>query len=345
VSRRGRRVRLDTGIYQDNIGFSIVAKIGGEQREKRLDAQPTQAKRQAWIEELTEKLPTATAGTLAGDFDDYLKTLPAKSRRKADARDSLAPWRDLIGHRSRKTVTSMDLRAILSTWRGEGSAASTLNHRRQELSNVYTALNGKAGANPVRDVPRVPERRDEPRGIPPAIVRLILAELPPGKTRLRLAVIAATGLPHIQVGRLHARDFHKAQRTLYVRPRRKGDGVPGVTLPLTKEATAALAAMFRGKAQGKFSNSSMWKLFGHAVEAARKKWQKANRRKAWPAPEGLRPYDLRHAFLTEAYRRTRDLRAVAELALHSDLRTTQRYAEAAVSETARRAIDQMDRES
>lgn len=52
--------------------------------------------------------------------------------------------------------------------------------------------------------------------------------------------------------------------------------------------------------------------------------------------------DLQHSFLTGAYRRRRDLRAVAELALHSDLRTTQRYAEAAVSETARKAIEQMD---
>ena len=352
MSPRGRRVRLDTGIWQDDIGFSITAKIGGEQREKRAKVQPTQAQRQAWIEELTEKLPTATTGTLAGDIIDYLTTLPAKSQRKEGARDNLQPWRDLFGERKRKDITSMDIRAALSRWATEPQAGrprpcqpSTLNHRRQELSNVYTALNGRAGANPVRDVPRLRERRNEPRGIPPAIVRLILDELPPGKTKLRLEVIAATGLPHIQVGRLQARDFSKDKRTLFVSPRRKGDGHPGVTLPLTKDATKALTAFFRGKAEGKFSNSSVWKIFGHAVEAARKKWKKANRGKPWPAPENLRPYDLRHSYLTEAYRVTRDLRAVAELALHSDLRTTQRYAEAAVSETARRAIDQMDRES
>ena len=37
MSPRGRRVRLDTGIWQDDIGFSITAKIGGEQREKRAE--------------------------------------------------------------------------------------------------------------------------------------------------------------------------------------------------------------------------------------------------------------------------------------------------------------------
>lgn len=348
----------EVGIFQDGIGFSIVAKIRGEQREKRVKrehGQPTQTQRQQWIEELTEKLPDAIKGTLAGDFDEFLSTLPAKSRRKADARDNLNPWRDLIGHRSRKSITSMELRAIMSTWgttpktegprKGTPCQASTLNHRRQELSNVFVALNGKAGANPVNDVPRVQERRDEPRGIPVAIVRLILNEVPDGKTRLRLEVIAATGLPHAQVKRILARDFNKANRTLFVRPRRKGDGVPGVTLPITKDAVKAISALIRGKALGAFSNSSMHSMFVVAVDDARKKWQKANRRKTWPVPENFHPYDLRHSFITEAYRVTRDLRAVAELAIHSDLRTTQRYAEAAVTETSRRAIDSMDRNS
>lgn len=43
-------------------------------------------------------------------------------------------------------------------------------------------------------------------------------------------------------------------------------------------------------------------------------------------------------FLTYAYERTRDLRAVAELGLHADLKTTQRYTEASVTETARKAV-------
>lgn len=335
----------EVGIFQDDLGFSMVAKIGGEQREKRLKTQPTQARRRAWIEELTEKLPGSTKGTLAADIAEYLTGLPAKSRRKADARDTLQHWQDLFGDRRRQDITSADIRAALARWQSEGRAASTLNHRRQELSNVYRAMNGRAGANPVHDVARTQERRDEPRGIPPAIVRLILDEVPPGKTKLRLEVLAATGLPHVQIGRLQARDFNRPARTLYVRPRRKGDGVPGVTLPLTKAGAKAVAALIRGKALGLFSNSSMHRIFGEAVTAARKKWQKANRGKHWPAPDDLRPYDLRHAFITEAYRVTRDLRAVAELALHSDLRTTQRYAEAAVSETARKAIDQMDRDS
>lgn len=337
---RGKRLKLDTGIYQDDIGFSLCVKIHGTQFEKRCQGQPDQALRQRWIAELTAQMPGSDVGTLAGDIKAYLLTF--HGRRKEDARINLAPWIEALGDRTRHTITSMDLRAVLSRWQKD-CAASTVNHRRQELLNVYKAVNGKAGANPVRDTPRVPERREEPRGIPPAIVRLILAELPPGKTRLRLNVLAATGLPHIQIGRLHARDFHQTERTLYVRPRRKGDGVAGRTIPLTSAATLAISALLRANATGRFSNSSVHKIFKKAVKRARAKWQKAHRRQAWPAPENLHPYDLRHAFLTEAYRRTRDLRAVAELGLHSDMRTTQRYAEAAVSETARAAIEAMDK--
>jgi integrase len=45
-----------------------------------------------------------------------------------------------------------------------------------------------------------------------------------------------------------------------------------------------------------------------------------------------RPYDLRHSFLTEAYRVSRDIRATQELALHTDVRMTRRYTLGAVDE-------------
>ena len=78
---RGKRTRIDTGLYQDSIGFSICAKIHGTQFEQRTKAQPDQALRQRWIEQLTLKMPTRTKGTLAGDIAEYLTTLPPKSRR------------------------------------------------------------------------------------------------------------------------------------------------------------------------------------------------------------------------------------------------------------------------
>jgi site-specific recombinase XerC len=62
----------------------------------------------------------------------------------------------------------------------------------------------------------------------------------------------------------------------------------------------------------------------------------------WKVPKGLCVYDLRHAFGTYAYWKTGDIRAVAELMLHSDIRMTQRYTEAGVSATVKRAIGLME---
>lgn len=341
MSPRGTRRKIDTGIYSDDIGFSLCAKIHGTQFEKRTKAQPDQALRQRWIEELTEKMPPATTGTLAGDIAEYLTTLPPKSRRKQNAELDLQPWLDRCGECTRKELTAVEIRAALASWQAEGFAPSTINHRRQELSNVFTTLNGRSGANPVRDVPRLVERYDEPRGFPMEIVQLILDQIPAGPEKCRLTVMATTGLPPAQIARLEPHDFHAATQALYVRPRRKGAGVPGRTLPLTTAAVRALQGYFSSNAKGP-SYSRTLKMFHKAVTIAKKKWLKANRGKAWPAPKNLRPYDLRHAWLTHAYRTTKDLRAVAELGLHSDLKTTRRYAEAAVSDTARHAIRLLD---
>jgi integrase len=58
-------------------------------------------------------------------------------------------------------------------------------------------------------------------------------------------------------------------------------------------------------------------------------------------PENSYPYDTRHSFLTDAYRQTGDLAAVAELGQHASLDTTERYTKAAVPERVAAAIDKM----
>jgi integrase len=346
VSPRGKRTKIDTGIYSDSIGFSICAKIHGQQFEKRTKALPDQALRQRWIEALTARMPTRLAGTLAGDIDVYLKTLPAKSARKVNATNDLQPWRERFGDQRRGDLTSIDIRTALAEWQsrgGPGSAPSTLNHRRQELLNLYTSFNGKAGANPVRDVPRVRDVREEPRGIPMQVARYILKFLEDTASKHRLTVLLETGLPHIQIARLQSRDFQEKPRTVFVRPRRKGAGVKGVTLPLTRRGAAAIAALFKAGAEGTFSNSSLRKAFLRALVKAQARFYRRHRRYI-DLPPHFHAYDLRHAFGTEALKRTRDIHATAELMLHADIRTTLRYTEAAVSENARKAIDLMDQD-
>lgn len=350
------------GIYRDGTGVRVVAKVNGRQYEKRApdgDVNRLVQNRAVWIAELRARGSSAK-GSLSAAVGQHLSTLPANSTRRNNAEWNLEPWKgrklkdlqliqeknriepipDTLGDLPLKKITTVLISGILAKWRAEGYAASTINHRRQELSNLFVTVNGRSGANPVRDTARIPEVYDEPRGFPQVIVRLILKQMPLGPHKRRLRVLATTGLPPAQIVRLQRHDFDAKAGTLFVRPRRKGAGVKGKTLPLTARAITALRDYFATPIKG-WSQVRTREVFKAAVDAARATWNKCRPDEPWPAPRDLVVYDLRHAFLTYAYKTTRDLAAVAELGLHADMKTTKRYAEAAVTETARKAIDQM----
>jgi integrase len=343
MGHRGKRVRRATGIYSDAYGFAIVLRVGGKQYERRYtpDSNLDRLKRARddWRVELEQAHPERLHGTLAADVAAYLETLPA-GPRAAQAR-LLRHWVAALGSEPRHALTALQLRQTLARWQDKGAAASTLNHRRQALLNLYSALDGKHAHSPVKEVPRTPEPPAEARGIPVAVVTLILQQLEPSKTKARLLVMATTGLPQAQIARLQPRDVDLRHMTVFVTPRRKGGGVPGRTLPLSRAAVEAFKQFTAYQAWGDFARASVAASFKRAVTKAKRHWQQTVKTR-WPAPERLRPYDLRHAFLTEVYRRTGDLQAVAELALHANLSMTARYTRGAVSETAQRAVSKLD---
>lgn len=343
MGKRGKRVRRATGIYQDAYGFAVVLRVGGVQHERRFmpeaDLGALREWREDWRAELRRAAPERLQGTFAADVRNYLALLP-KSASEAQGR-LLAHWVAAHGLEPRHALTAPQLRQTMARWADRGAAASTLNHRRQTLKNLYAALDGKHAPSPLSDVPRVPEPTAEARGIPMALVTLILAQLRPSATKARLLVMATTGLPQAQIARLQPRDVDLRRQTVFVTPRRKGAGVPGRTLPLSRAAVEAFRAMKTHRAWGAFSRDSLNASFQRAVTKAHQHWRRKVKTH-WPAPHRLRPYDLRHAFLTEVYRRTGDLQAVAELALHADLRMTARYTRGAVSETAQRAVKALD---
>lgn len=333
-----------TGISKDGTGHRVTAKVNGEQFEKRagpdVDLEQLSRDRRTWIEELKAQGTRVKPGSLRDAIQRHLSTLPKHSTRRHNAEWNLEPWSALYGDRKLKELTAIEIGRTLSRWRADGYAASTINHRRQELSNLFTTMRGRSGENPVRDTKRIAETYDEPRGFPQVLVRLILKKIRPGPHKTRLRVLATTGLPPAQIVRLQRHDFNPGACTLFVRPRRKGAGVKGKTLPLTARAVSALRAYFAAPIKG-WSQVRTREAFREGVAAAQAVWAECRPDEPWPAPPDLVVYDLRHAFLSYAYATTRDLRAVAELGLHADLKTTQRYAEAAVSETARKAVQQL----
>lgn len=328
---RAKRRKLYKNIYADNHGYAIVVTYKGQRVEKRFPAELTLQTLKTHRETLLYDLAKASPirGSLRADYEAYLLSLPA-GRMKDNRERECRVWAKL-GPFPRASITADMIARELAHMK---FSASSKKKALTALKAVYR-FHGDT-ETPVDTIKR-PREQHEIRGIPQSVVTMILRQLPRSKTRARLKVLARTGLPHAQIAALQPHHLDLERREVTVTPRRKGRGVPARTLPITHKAVRAFKEFQREEAWGPFSRHSMWRMFQEAVTAAKAAWKGR-----WPAPEHLRPYDLRHAFATEVYRRSRDLRATAELLLHADMTMTARYAELAVTQTAQAARDLLE---
>src|SRR6185503_3826481 len=140
-------------------------------------------------------------------------------------------WLAVLGrNRTRQSITSAEIRAALQQWRLTGRkdggplSESACNHRRTALMHFFSVMNGKAGSNPCRDVPRFREPDPTPRGLTFAQLRRVFATMRDSATKARCVIMAYTGLPRATLMRLTPQDFDPRARTIVVPRRRKGSG-------------------------------------------------------------------------------------------------------------------------
>jgi integrase len=336
---RHKRTRLATGIYKDRSGIAIVISVQGKPNEFRADAHGvTYANRdRAWlIRERVKRKSTAAleidrtnakGETFASDVERFLATLSPGHRR--NTRGYMQHWQQAFTDRERNTITDVDAQTAFAAIH---QAPSTKIHIRRALIQFYDTLNGKSGYNPGRAIKK-PAKGEEPiRDLPWAWIERIFAALPPSRTKARLKLIAYVGLPHKQIGALQPSDLRLDRRELVVRPRRKGAGVSGRTQPLSDAAITALEEFAALDAFGTFQNRQL-------VETFRSGAKKAGVR----LPDGARPYDLRHSFLTELARGGADIQEIAHLGMHATLEQANRYIKGAASERATNAITSIPR--
>lgn len=307
------------------------------------------------------KASADTAAAIKGTFEEdattylELKTVRAMPSYKDRARD-IKLWIAVFGRRPRALITTRMIDEQLQHWTDEGYAASTVNNRRTALMALFTKLDGRAAANPVREARIYEEPELEARGLPyPLVVRILDAipaarshshlretKITPVKTRVRLEVMAWTGMRPSQIGRLRPEHVN-FEEGWYVSPRSKKSGKrrrhprPAIRKPLTADAAAALRGFFELQCEGTFSTSSARRLFTRAVADVERAIQKERNDPTFRLPSGIRPYDLRHSFGTEMLRRTKNLETVAELLDQSTTRMTKRYALGAVADVLRDA--------
>ena len=326
-SQQRTRVRISEGVYRDQWGIESKVQVGPHQRTKRWPAETSIKTMQRWRDEVRVSLQQLAAsearGPFADDVEAYLDTvqhLPTLAERTY----IMGLWVAEFGTRTRASLTSAEVQAVLSRWLTEGLAVSTVAHRRSALAHCYRTLDGKDARNPARGTTLPSPPRPATRALDYATIERILDAMPDigqgvsgaargarSKTKARLRVMAYTGLPHKLLGQLRPEDVNLTAKTITVQPRRKGAGAEGAILPLTPRGVEAFKAFIAAEAWGPFSTDSMRASFLRAC--------------AHLGLVGVRPYDLRHSFGTAAYQATGDIAAVANLLTHADVRTTKRY--------------------
>jgi integrase len=314
---------------------------------------------QEWIDKTSLKYrtkhPKTEPGTFAADIAAYLPLLADRPKLRAARAVHLAWWAACVGTngirfgaRQRETLEPVELERALTALLAAGKAPSTVKKYRMALFHLFTKLNGKNGENPLRDV-RPPREADPlPKALPVSIIAAILNAMPDrgqglrhqdratvSKTKARLRVIATTGIPHAQLRQITAKDLEWDEPSVLVRGRKKGSGTRTARLPLTPAGVEAFRAMAAAEAWGPFSASSMNASFQRGIThlCATLKEKPETRALGDRLERDLAdatPYSLRHSFLTEAQLATGNVAATQRLAMHADIRMTQRYTLAAV---------------
>lgn len=347
------------GIYPTKTGYRVIASIGRGQRcEKAFPAinpktgrPTTQREMLRWQEDARRKLreaPTVRAGSLEADVTAYLAaraTMPTKAERQRH----LELWRDALGpNRHRDTVTPLEVQTLLERWQQQHDWSNvTANHYRTALLSFYSLLNGKAGYNPVRAVKKRRTKQKLPKPISFPLFESILAHIPTtwrGYGRkpnaqlhrqmvARLRVLAYVGLPHTQIKALVPSDLMPDELApgawvVRVQGRDKGDGTTDVYMPVGNRGLAALQDFFACGAEGAFRNETLRDLF--IAGAAR------------IGRLDLTPYDLRSLYATIVLRSSKNRSALKDLLQHQDIATSEIYAQAAIRDELRAALQAFD---
>lgn len=338
------------GIQRRRNKWRVFVRVNGTLHAKTFDITTSLETMRLWREEQQRRHGASHArhgGSFADDIDKYLvrhATMPTLVQRAAH----LGLWAHELGRdRSSDSITADEIMAIMNRWavtptiigrgdRGrpsgpEGLSPATLRKRRTALQSFFTAKNGPGGYNPLRQVPIPDVPKPEARHLDYATIERIIAQMPqersvrPGTSPvislavIRVRVLAHTGIPPGLLKRITPSDLVLVGAgAVRLRGRLKGAGVEARTIPLTAGGLAAFKAFHAANAYGWFTTEALNRSFKRACQ------------RAGIDPSTVTLYDLRHSFLTQLYKTTRDLATVGRFGLHAEgSRVTARYAQGA----------------
>jgi integrase len=329
--------RHPRGIRRKRSGWQTYVRIHGQYFSETWPISTPLEEMQDWL--ATQKDLYGTLGPLKGSFAADVQTYLARvaAMPTIDQRTAhLALWVEAFGpDRPSLRITSTEIDIVLQDWL-KTLAPGTVRKRRTALRSFFATM-FPTKVNPVKATRNPKEPPPEARALDYATIERVIAAMPdhvsvkPGQVKpvslakIRARVIAYTGIPPGLLQHITARDLSLERRTVRVVPRSKGHGVEARTLPLTREGVTAFRAFDRANAYGTF-----------AVEALNRSFKRGCTR---ANVEGVSLYDLRHSFLSQVYRVTRDLATVGRLGLHAPgSNVPARYAQGANAEVDAAAV-------
>jgi integrase len=304
--------------------------VRGEKINKCLPSSMELPEVRDWIEKIVVATKTRQethgthkqAGTFEAAAERYLRQIDGSLKSIKDRKLHIKQWADRFKGRNPYSITGAEIREQLNTWRSQGYAESSINHRLSALSDFFRKLadKRKGGFNPARDVERGREEKRIPPARPFTEIRKVLDEFGDNVTGARARCLAYTGMRASQLMRLQREAIDLKRCTVRVPQAKNGEATEIV---LSRQGLEAFSDLIRfaedtelpeisrhhwGK---RFSNSSLNKALGIACKAA-------------DVPR-FNPYVFRHSLATHLLDKGASLRDVQYQLGHSDIRMTERY--------------------
>lgn len=359
-SRGKRQVVSKTFRLED---FDDAAHLLREAEKWRIDEEPK-----------LEKPETVVAGTLRDAMARYLRGEGEGTKRQASKKhylqavmnaplDPARPDRGTVGDLRPKDFTREQMTDLVGRWKTQGGTQGrvgaqpgTIQGRIGEMKRLYEFIDPhNKMPNPTYKVKVKQLQHHERRDMSYDLIEQVIGAISNRgeATRLRLRVMAYTGLSHTSLMRLTPRDLdldgkltcHKPGPHVYFHPRQKGEGgAPGVWMPVMALAVDALRAFDAANLYGPFNTCTMDGSWTGAIERLADDIDDAAARRAFLAqfPKYCRPYDLRHSFATYVLQTTGSLETTAALLQHTTTRMTKRYAIGAQDEVRVQAIEKLN---
>ena len=266
---------------------------------------------------LMNRRPRSATGGTGPDFFDcsdiYIRSgnFNENSKKHLLIRLEKNIW-PVIGHRPAMRLNDTDLDRYVAGRRSAGVKNSTI---RRELTDIMAILNHAARRrpplipfNPVRDYPKPPA--DDDIIIPPdqaetmAIINAASAHL---KRALLIAYYTGLRPGAVELLRLKWSDVSWESGTIMIVSAKKGG--PGIRqVPLNPEFLKTMKD-WRDHDQNK--NGPIIHYHGRQIKKIQKSWAGALSRAG--ITRRIRPYDLRHKFVTDALERGTDIKTLSEI--------------------------------